>query len=165
MNKVDQIGGHTTAQKLDLQISAAIGHGAESVRQRVRVVTCGLARLPVHNVAEEEWLVSSLDFWRGLVDLVAGEASGLKIGVGCGGGHEDKIEILGDLPLALRRGLKRAVPWPMPVRRGQVPWSSVDITWCTRVDGRGQRFAITDLGVALDLMAERRLALGETRAC
>lgn len=101
----------------------------------------------------------AIEWWRGLIDIAAGEGHGLRVGTMTCGYKDEKVEILGPLPLALRRGLKRAVPWWEPVRRGQVPWASFDITWCPNPVGDGPRYAIPSFDALVGLLVARRKAL------
>lgn len=112
--------------------------------------------------AGEGWSMSWLDFYCGCVSMFGGTGHGLLIGTIEGGG-DVTVEILGPLPPALRKSLRQVRAWWEPVLRNRVPWCLVAITWCLRLDGWGPRFAIRDLGLLLDLVSERRLALEGTR--
>lgn len=100
-----------------------------------------------------------VEWWRGLVNVSAGEGHGLKVGIIAGGYEGEQVEIIGPLPPLLLRGLKRAVPWWEPVRRGQVPWASFDITWCPNPVGDGPRYAIPSSDALVGLLVARRKAL------
>jgi|GEM_PF-6074166 len=101
----------------------------------------------------------AIEWWRGLIDIAAGEGHGLTVGIITCGDKKEKVEILGQFPLALRRGIKRAVPWWERVRRGQVPWASFDITWCPNPVGDGPRYAIPSSDALVGLLVARRKVL------
>lgn len=110
--------------------------------------------------------VPTLNFVRSLLDVFAGPNHGLRVAVhGAGGSPGEHIEIIGGgrLPKQLRAGLKRAHAYWERSRRNSIPWDAVAVVWHESASGWGPRFAIPNIGVLLELVAERR-ALRGTRA-
>lgn len=92
---------------------------------------------------------ASFDWWRGIVDFVAGPNHGLIVGVIEDGDHEF-IEIIGNLPKPLRKGLRRYAPCH---DRDFV------IEWIFRQDGYGTRYELNGLSDLLNRLAERKALL------
>jgi hypothetical protein len=92
-----------------------------------------------------EYRAENLDWWRSLVDQVAGSDHGLLIGViSCIDG--ELVEVFGALPPPLKKGLHRCTG--KRVRDCQ-------IAWLTRPDGKGVRYELDGLGDFLGLLEER----------
>ncbi len=98
------------------------------------------------------------EFWRGVIDLAAGENHGLRVTF-IVKGDDEQVEILGPLPSELRRCLQRVVPFGQLARRGQLPWGLYDITWSLNSTGDGPRFGISNSDVLIGLLSARRLKL------
>ncbi len=111
-----------------------------------------VAAPPIFKAEPVEW-------WRSLVDISAGEGHGLRVGTVTGECEDEQVEILGSLPPVLRRGLKLAIPWWEPVRSSQIPWLSVNITWCPNPVGDGPRYAIPSTDALVGLLVARRKTL------
>jgi hypothetical protein len=101
--------------------------------------------------------LDTIHIYRAALSLVGGPNHGLLVGVitSCDG---QSVEILGSLPAASRKWLKKVAADGVPTR-GRIPWRLAKITWCERLNGRGPRYAIPDLAALLELVAERRLRL------
>lgn len=106
--------------------------------------------------AGEAFEMRTIDFLRGTIDLFSGPRHGVGVGVIEGGGTP-LIEISGELPPAVRGGLKRAFAWWERRPRGGVPWDDAWAVWHLSRDGYGPRLAIPSLGALCEVIAARRL--------
>lgn len=92
-----------------------------------------------------------LDWWQGLVELVVGPNHGLRIGL-ISSIDGELVEVVGVLPHALKKGLRRYTPWHD---------REFCIEWLTRPDGKGARYELDGLADLLGRLAERRELMQE----
>ena len=92
-----------------------------------------------------EYRVTNLDWWRSLVDQVAGSDHGLLIGL-ISSIDGELVEVFGVLPQPLKKGLHRCAG-----NRDR----GCQIEWLTRPDGKGVRYELGGLGDFLRLLKAR----------
>ena len=68
-------------------------------------------------MAVEIFEMRAIDFWRDVLELVCGKGHGLRVAV-YSSGDDECVEILGQLPATLKRGLRQAVLWNEPLKLG-----------------------------------------------
>lgn len=86
-----------------------------------------------------------LDWWRDVVDVAAGSSHGLRVGV-ISTLDGELVEIFGELPVPLRKGL---------VRCARNRSRNYAIEWLTRPDGKGTRYELEGLDDVLGLLRKR----------
>lgn len=92
-----------------------------------------------------EYETDPLDWWRDVVDVAAGSNHGLRVGV-ISTLDGELVEIFGELPVPLRKGLVRCV------RNRSRDYA---IEWLTRPDGKGTRYELEGFGGVLRLFRKR----------
>ena len=111
-----------------------------------------------HRAVREAFEMSTIDFLRGVIDLVCGKGHAVSVGTIDNGGT-CLIEIHGKLPPTVRGGLKRAHAWGERPRRGSIPWGSAWAVWHLSSDSFGPRLAVPSIGALVELLEERRMVL------
>jgi hypothetical protein len=96
-------------------------------------------------------------YWRDVVEMICGKHHGLWIG-----GNGETIEVIGELPLPLRKGFKPALMWDQTRPRDGVLWDDQFAIWHLTPEARScdPRIGIPTMGAFVDLVSKRRELLG-----
>lgn len=103
------------------------------------------------------------DFWRGMLNLVCGKGHGLGVAV-YGTPGDERIEILGSLPLELKRGLRQAVLSSTALRRKSKRVGRGEFTWVPRREGYGRAYFVPDQNALIGLLLARRALMAKKAA-
>jgi len=107
--------------------------------------------------------LSTIEYWRCLLNVACGRGHGLKVAV-YSSGADQRVEIIGRLPAKLRAGLKSAFAYWEKPRPGSVSWDDALIVWHTSSDGFGPRYSVQSQDELISLLVARSKAvLGEAK--
>lgn len=106
-------------------------------------------------MAVEIFEMRAIDFWRDVLELVCGKGHGLRVAV-YSSGDDECVEILGQLPATLKRGLRQAVLWNEPLKLGAKRVGRGQFTWTPRLDAGGRSYAVPSMDALISLLDARR---------